>query len=216
MIGVCGGGVTAWWTQDEVRVVDPLGLGVPMENVGCTGETLVIVGSGGSRTSLVPAARDWDEDGVKYLETDRSCDTIYSRGGDKTPTYVAYLAFPTAEAACKERMTLAHKNDLVTRMRLRNTDRVMCPCELDRTALPEIGEDREITDESRMWTAMYQQMLEKLGRLDIDRDDLGDFNRATEEATRLLRNGSNMEPWGYVDQETWTVVRDRSCRLFDN
>ena len=212
VIGVSGGAVTAFFAQDDETVAaDPLELGIPMENVDCTGETLILVAVGDTRAALAPSVRDSDDLDVKYLRPDESCDTAYPR---REGTYAAYLAYPSLEAACAARMTNVHKDDFVTRMRDGNVDQVMCPCELDRTTLPEIGEGREPTTESRMWTSMYQWMLVELDRLDSDAVSLGTFDEQTIAATRTFQGNNNLNPLGYVDQDTWAAVRDKACGLF--
>ena len=217
LLGVSGGAVTAFFAQDdEPPGSDPLGLGVPLENVACGSEIIMIVGFGNTRGGLAPAVTDYDEDGVKYLETDQSCDTAYPLRGGEVQQYAAYLTYPTVESACAERMTTLHKNDFVTRMRSGNEDPVMCPCELDRTTLPEIGEGFDETTKSRMWTSQYQIMLAQMGRLDTVGLDLGTFGQETIDATRRLQGNNNLNPYGYVDQDTWAVLRDKACELFRN
>ena len=212
VLGVGGGAFTAFFAHDDETVAaDPLGLGIPLENVDCTGETLILVANGDTSAALAPSVRDSDDLDVKYLRPDQSCDTAYPR---RAGTYAAYLSYPSVEAACADRMTSLHKDDFVTRMREGNVDQVMCPCELDRTTLPEIGEGFEQTTESRMWTSMYQWMLVELGRLDSDAMALGTFDRQTIDATRAFQGNNNLNPYGYVNQDTWAAVRDKACGLF--
>ena len=215
VLGVSGGAVTAFFAQEDEPVgADPLELGIPLENVDCTGETLMLVAIGDTRAALAPSVRDSDELGVKYLKPAESCTTAYPRREGTTPQYAAYLSYPSLEAACTDRMTNVHKDDFVTLMRAGNTDQVMCPCELDRTTLPEIGEGREPTTESRMWTSMYQWMLVELDRLDLDEIAMGTFDQETIDATRTFQGNNNLNPYGFVDQDTWAAIRDKSCGLF--
>ena len=56
---------------------DPLGLGVPLMNIDCTGETILVVGWGETRGALSNAVQHNSDAGVKYLETAKSCNTLY-------------------------------------------------------------------------------------------------------------------------------------------
>ncbi len=65
-----------------------------------------------------------------------------------------------------------------------------------------------------MWTSMYQWMLVELDRLDSDAVSLGTFDEKTIAATREFQGNNNLNPYGFVDQDTWAAVRDKACGLF--
>ena len=220
VLGLAGGGVTAWMSPDDTvadprEFVDPLELGVPLENVGCTGQTLIMVGWGKLRAALSPSVADWP--GVKYLDTSdpATCDTAYPEERGRTPRYVAYLpAFDSPEAACQERMTARHKGNFVSKMREDNEVEVQCACELEIAVLPAIGEGQELTAESGSWIYLYQGMLNDIGA-DPPVARTGLFGTATADATRTLQTDAALNPSGIVDADTWDVLRGKACKRYD-
>jgi len=223
VLGVSGGIVTAFLVPAGVRTADvpdvpvpltaaqdPLGLGVALQNLDeCTGESVIMVGWGDIYSALSNSITDWPD--ATYLKTSDSCDTVYPRVRGEIPEYVAYLPpFPTPEAACEERMSARHKGNFVTRMRADNQDGVPCACAVDLATLPAIGEGQELTTESGMWTYLYQGMLTKIG-FDLARDRTGNFGPATTFATRQLQTDAALSPLGYVDTDTWGVLRSKAC-----
>ena len=215
VIGLSGGAVTAFLTQQE-DLPDPLGLGIPMVNVVCTGEALMIVGRGNDARDLRDSVVDFDAEGARYLEPAKSCDTAYPPYEGAPATYAVYLSgYADTEAACTVRMRNDHKSDMVTVMRDGNTDAVMCPCELDRTSLPEIGgEGLDVTTESAMWTSAYQNMLLAAGYLEDPRQITGEFDKTTFDATRKLQTATLLNALGKVTTDTWVQLRSKACRTY--
>ncbi|GAA2132832.1 hypothetical protein GCM10009843_37740 [Nocardioides bigeumensis] len=218
VIGLSGGAVTAFFTQPE-DLPDPLGLGIPMVNVGCTGEALMIVGRGNDARDLRDSVVDFDAEGARYLEPAKSCDTAYPPYEGAPATYAVYLSgYADTEAACTVRMRNDHKSDMVTVMRAGNTDAVMCPCELDRTSLPEIGgEGLDVTTESAMWTSAYQNMLIRAGSkiLNDPKQVTGQFDKVTLDATRAFQAETLLPPLGKVTTDTWVQLRSKACRTYN-
>jgi len=215
VLGLAGGAVTAWETPDDAVAdfVDPLALGVPLENVDCTGETLIMVGWGDAYSALAPSVVDWP--GVKYLRTSESCPTAYPQARGRTTDYVAYLpAYDTPEVACAERMEASHKGNFVTRLGDGNTDGVNCACALGLSTLPAIGEGQELTTESGMWIYLYQGMLNDIGA-DPEVARTGLFDTTTTDATRVLQTDAALGPSGIVDSDTWDVLRGKACKRYD-
>src|SRR5262245_28160158 len=71
---------------------DPLGIGANLQNLDCDGKTILVVGVGETRGALIAAVSANPSGEVHYLETAKSCDTLY--GAEKqaqVPTYAAYL-----------------------------------------------------------------------------------------------------------------------------
>jgi Putative peptidoglycan binding domain len=220
LLGVSGGTVTALVTGSETPPTsDPLRLGIPLENVGCTGDSLLIVGYGENYAALTASAADFEVRGAKYLATADSCGTAYPGSDGGIPTYAVYMpAFDTPKAACEERMQAFHKNDFVTKMNAGNADGVPCACVIDKASLPqiqELGEGEEPTTLLGMWIYLYQQMLDRAGLLDIRDVDTSRFDELTVEATYLLQTDRGLNPTGVVDSETWDVLRSNSCRRFE-
>ena len=212
VLGVSGGIVTAF-VASRTAFEDPLELGVPLVSVGCTLDTLIIVGEGDIRAPLSQAVADWPE--AKYLDTTKSCETAYPRAAGGTPRYAAYLPpYSTPEAACRDRMTAEHKGNFITRMREGNEVGVNCACELELSALPTIGEGQEPTAVSGMWIYLYQGMLDTIGLAD-DVSQNFRFDDATIAATRVLQSDAGLSPLGYLDTDTWNVLRNKACDRYD-
>ena len=219
VLGLSGGAVTAFFTQQEV-LPDPLGLGIPMVNVDCTGEALLIVGRGNDAGDLRDSVVDFDSEGARYLEQSESCETAYPPYEGAPATYAVYLSgYASIEAACTVRMRNDHKSDMVTVMKAgEDRDAVMCPCVLDRTSLPEIGgEGEDVTTESVMWTSAYQNMLIRAGSkvLDDPREVTGEFDKVTLDATRALQTETLLPPLGKVTTDTWVQLRSKACREYN-
>lgn len=214
VLGVSGGIVAAFVAPIEQRGTDPLGLGVPFENVTCTGATLVLVDWGENYEALAPSVADWD--GVRYLETAKSCRTAYPREDGRTPTYAAYLPpFATTTAACSERMSSEHRGDFTTRMTKGNVDGVNCACELDVATLPALGEGQDPTTESGMWISLYQTMLADVDALTLDDVQLGSFDDEMIEITREFQTNGGVSPTAVTDEDTWRLLRDQVCSNYD-
>ena len=217
VLGLAGGAVTAFFTQQE-DLPDPLGLGIPMVNVGCTGEALLIVGRGNDAGDLRDSVVDFDSEGARYLERSKSCETAYPPYEGEPATYAVYLSgYDNLEAACTVRMRNDHKSDMVTVMDPgEDRDAVMCPCVLDRATLPEIGgEGEDVTTESVMWTSSYQNMLLTAGYLTSPREVTGEFDEATLDATRVLQTDTLLPALGKVTTDTWVQLRSKACREYN-
>ena len=217
VLGISGGAITAFFTQEDLP--DPLLLGIPMVNVDCTGEALLIVGRGNDARDLRDSVVDFDAEGARYLEQSKSCDTAYPPYEGAPATYAVYLSgYPSMEAACAVRMRNDHKNDMVTVMDSGNTEAVMCPCHLDRASLPEIGgEGLDVTTESGMWTSAYQNMLIRAGSeiLNDPKQVTGEFDKTTLDATRAFQADALLDALGKVTTDTWVQLRSKVCREYN-
>jgi peptidoglycan hydrolase-like protein with peptidoglycan-binding domain len=197
---------------------DPEHIGALLQNQPCdpTGaDTLILVAWGDGYSTLRSAVTDWD--GVRYLRTDRSCDTRWPRmPGGGTPTYVVYLPpYSDAQSACRDRMTAAHKGDFATRLRAGNKIPVICPCVLGSADLPGLQmEQTNLT--RRMFTTVYQKMLVDTGYLPQDTEtDRGDFDSRTMTATMILQTDAGLNATGGVGPQTWNAIKNKACRLYN-
>jgi hypothetical protein len=218
VIGISGGGLTAFFMQpEEVVYPDPLGLGIDLVNVDCTGEAILIVGRGNDPSDLRDSVVDFDTEGAQYLEQSESCDTAYPNYEGAPAKYAVYLAgYSSMEEACEVRMRNDHKDDVVTRMKSGNEDAVVCPCVMDRNLLPEIGgEGLDVTTESVMWTYLYQSMLLRAGFLESPKQLTGEFDEDTIYATRRLQTDTRLPADAKVTTDTWVQLRTKACRLYD-
>jgi hypothetical protein len=208
VLGSAGGITTALWSGVDPQ--DPLGLGVPLENLPCTGQTVIIVGEGESSPALSHSVADWD--GVRYLETAKSCPTVYPLVRGELPTYVAYLPpYASAKGACEDRMTAQHRGDFTTRLIEGNVDSVNCACELDVATLPEFGEGQPPTTVSGMWVNLYQNMLDDLGVLELRQVQPGIFDEEMIRITREFQTDGGVSPTAIADEDTWRLLRDKAC-----
>jgi hypothetical protein len=214
VLGLSGGAITAFFTQEELP--DPLGLGIPMVNVDCTGEALLIVGRGNDARDLRDSVVDFDSEGARYLEPSESCETAYPPYEGAPASYAVYLSgYASIEAACTVRMRNDHKSDMVTVMKAgEDRDAVMCPCVLDRASLPEIGgEGEDVTTVSSMWTSAYQNMLIRAGY--EEQKVTGLFDEQTLYWTRALQTDTELPPLAKVTTDTWVQLRDKACREYN-
>jgi hypothetical protein len=200
-------------TEPLTHREDPLGLGVRRADLDCDGKTYLLVGWGADDNALSPAQADWPA--MKYARTDDSCPTAWPQVGGVPAKWVAYLPpYDTPAAACVERMTAAHKNDFTTRMQRDNDSSVLCPCVMEKSSLPVVGEGQELSTESGMWIYQFQTLLAAaypdagVGRTNY-------FDEATSRATRLLQTQFGLNPTNTTDADTWDALRGKACRLFN-
>ena len=119
---------------------DPLGIGAPLVNLDCTGQKILVVGSGETTGALTNAVSANPGADVKYLETENSCNTLYGAEKQDPPAYVVYLGpFDTTSEPCSLRMSIDHKNDVVTNLKPNVKIHVQCLCVLDPATFPELA-----------------------------------------------------------------------------
>lgn len=212
-------GVTASVFVAEQRTtgtsVDPLDLGADLVNLDCTDETLLLVGHGNTSPALRTAVVE--NPGARYLETARSCPTLYVPVDWAVPRYLVYLGpFPTPGAACARRMTEQHKGDNVIRLREGNQTYVKCPCELSAATFPVLSPGMGVPDTLEgMWIRQLQGMLVDLGRLPDEGKTSGLYDAETVAVVKAIQTGDRVVADGVVDAAVWTSIRDRACRTYD-
>ena len=119
---------------------DPLGLDVPLKNLDCTGDTILVVGWGETRGVLSNAVSANTDGDVKYLETAKSCNTLYGAEKQDPPAYAAYLGpFDSLAEPCSLRMSVDHKSDVVTSLKPGVKIHVQCLCVLDPATFPTLA-----------------------------------------------------------------------------
>ena len=206
--------------DDPSTVNDPLHVGVPLVDLECTGEAIMVVGYGDSRAPLDAAVADNPGRDVRYLRTDDSCDTLYSPPETETPAYVAYLGpFDQLADPCAERMTEEHKGDNVTRLNAGNTIYVKCVCVLETATFPVLSLGMSVTAENGIWVRALQGML-----VDIDaaagrparfgEDDITGIYDARTAARIADIQSSNSVRVGPVNPVTWRILRKRACGTY--
>ncbi len=108
---------------------DPLRLGVPLVNLDCTTDNILVVGWGNTSGALVNAVASNQDAEVKYLEVDESCNTLYGAEKQAPPKYAVYLGpFDTTSEPCALRMSIDHSRDVVTTLKRGVRIHVQCLC----------------------------------------------------------------------------------------
>lgn len=225
LVGIAAGTTTALVTgaasdgepDTPTTINDPLGLGIPLVRYECTGEGLLVLGFGDTSGALREAKAGHDDLDLSYLETADSCDTNFGPERLVTkPTY-AVVAGPypaDLEQPCALRMTPEYRGDFVTALRDGNEISVKCVCVLDASAAPVLRPGMTATDADTVWIRSLQQILvdrEKLTKKQVT----GKYDQRTEAAIRDYQTGSTATVDGIVDEDTWTLVKRRTCRHYD-
>ena len=199
------------------KAPDPLNLDVPQVNLRCTGDGILVVGHGDHRSALAAVVADHAREGVRYLRVADSCPTLYA--GEFTPVpvpgYAAYLGpYDSLAEACRDRMTLFHKGDNVTRLRAGNDIFVKCVCELPVSAFPVLGPGLAASAADAIWVRHLQLLLVDFGRLP-EEAVTGRFDDRTASAVAEIQAATALPPAdGVVNAPTWTLLRDRLCGTY--
>jgi peptidoglycan hydrolase-like protein with peptidoglycan-binding domain len=226
LVGVAAGTTTALLTVDAspgVRdepesITDPLGLGIPMVRLGCTGQGLLVVGYGDTSGTLREAIADNDGEDLSYVDAARSCDTVYGpERKQEKPAYAVVLGpFDGLAEPCAVRMTPAHRADFVTNLRAGNEISVKCVCVLPESSAPVLRPGMPETESTAIWIRSLQGMLADLDPEGFPKDLItGVYDEATEARIRELQDGSTLAVTGVVDEETWDLFQRRACDLYD-
>jgi hypothetical protein len=219
---ICGviGSFTLAGARGPTTIADPLNVGIPYENQPCTGDSLLLVGSGPARPPLSRAVQANTGSSVRYLRTDKSCRTawVYQPTNEKhvrpDPVWVAYLGpFADDTKACAIRMTAEHKGDFVTALNKGNTDMVQCACYFPLKEMPTLTPGMTNTAETSIWIRQLQQMLVDIGQLPKATKIDGFYNvgSATERAVQNEQTGRSLNANGIVDTPTWKLVTSSAC-----
>lgn len=185
---------------------DPLGLGLPIANIGCTDDYVVILASTGVPrdyvTTLAPALRKNAD--ASYLRTDRSCGS-FVQALDGNPLYAAYLGtFADAASACEARDRSGIGDAYVRRLSADDLRRSVCAC-LPSAALPNLSRaaDETPTVARRQHVADVQALLYRAGH-NPDSYLTGIFGPLTTEMVMALqRSAGYLDVNGRIDQPTW-------------
>lgn len=195
---------------------DPLGAGVPLVNLECNpNQTILVVGFGETR-GFLDNAKSTNSDGeLKYLESAKSCNTLYGAEDRFPPTYVAYLGpFEDPSEPCALRMSVDHPRDAVSTLRAGTRSHVQCLCvlQLNEDNFPPLAVGMKATTRDGIYVRALQRLL-----IDIDPESGVEVNgrygrRASAEVQKLQEiNALDTDPPGSVDLQTWQMLRDRAC-----
>lgn len=203
---------------------DPLRVGVPLVDLECTGDSVIVLGYGETGAPLRSAVVNNPDDDVRYLRTDDSCATLWAPPGVDLPEYVAYSGpYANLTEPCLERLTGAHKNDDVTRLHSGNLTYVKCVCEVASADLRVLSRSDGTDPETGIWVRSLQNTLVDIdadaGREDgfTSADVTGIFDDRTEERVKEFQEGRGdiVPATGVVDEPTWKALTDRVCITYD-
>jgi hypothetical protein len=198
---------------------DPLGAGVPLVNLDCTGEKILVVGWGEEQDAgeLYNAVSANGTNDVKYLETSKSCNTLYGDANQVPPTYVAYLGpYDTIRDPCAMQMTSAHARDFVTNLKPGVKIHVQCLCVLVPATFPRLKVGMHATTKDGVYIRALQQLLVDVDLLGPEHIT-GQYDEKTSRVVERLQelNAINAKPPGSVDELTWQMMRDKGCLTYD-
>ncbi len=195
---------------------DPLGLDVPLQNLPCNGETILVVGWADTRSPML-AATSANPDGVKYLETAKSCPTLYGAERRPAPKYAAYLGpFDNIAEPCSLRLNVDHQNDLVTALNAGVNMHVQCLCVLEPRDFPNLAVGMVADARDGIYIRALQRLL-----VDINQNPTHHVNGRYDETTRNLiiplqrLHAIRVHPRGLVETSTWEMLRDLACVNYD-
>jgi hypothetical protein len=210
---VCGVGGGLYAAAHDSSAPDPLGLGVPMVDQGCTNDALLVVATGDSSSALAGAVAE-DRDHTRYLDLDQSCDTAWVSDTDQ-PRYAAYLGpYGNALDACRVRMTAAHRGDLVTRLHAGTTEPIECACYLPYTAMPVLRSGMDATPVIGIYIRSLQHLLLALGETSVSHSK-GRYDAQTiEQVSRVQDQLLRLPATGIVDAATWHALQTQACALY--
>jgi hypothetical protein len=196
---------------------DPLGLDVPLKNLDCTGDTILVVGWGETRGALSNAVSANTDGDVKYLETANSCNTLYGAERQDPPAYAAYLGpFDSLAEPCSLRMSVDHKSDVVTSLKPGVKIHVQCLCVLDPATFPTLAVGMESDTRSGIYIRSLQRLLVDI-RQNPSHHITGEYDAETRDLIVPLQviNAIDVRPPGIVEKLTWQMLRDRACVAYD-
>ena len=219
VLGVTGGVVTAVLTQPAAApaFADPLGLGIPLRDLPCNGEAILVVGHGDTRAALDTGVAN-NAGQTRYLRTADSCQTQLNAENAKTkPAFIAYTGpYPASKLAtpCALRMTLAHRTDYVAVLTEGNTQLVKCPCVLPDSAGPTVTTQTKPAKDSIVWVRSLQGMLHDDNEKAFPRSRItGVYDEFTRQyiLTRFQTPAGYLGRGGVMDTPTWGIVKDQIC-----
>jgi len=207
--GVVGGLVV---DQGDGSAPDPLGLGVPQVDQPCTGKTLLVLARGDGAPQLRSTIAT-ERSGVRYLDTRASCDTAWDDPGVTPPRFAAYLGpYDSPAQACPERMTVAHRGSLVTRLDAGTTEPVQCLCYLSFASMPLLRSGMEVSESTSMFVRAMQRLLIDLDLNPVDHTN-GLYDLRTVQQIKQFQHDHAIPVTGVVNTQTWQVLTRQGCRL---
>lgn len=222
-LGIAGGVATALVVPDDDHgsqgASDPLRLGIPLENQDCTEDSLLVVGYGNTVAALSSAVANSGKDGLHYLRSADSCDTVLGPETKPTPTYVVYRGpYESRREPCETRMSGADPGSFVARLREGNEQLVKCPCEIPSNEAPHLFPRMDADASETLWIRGLQNMFHDDDPQGFPRTAItGDYDGATSDRVAAFQDHApgKVTTRGEVDETTWGILTDRLCRNYD-
>jgi hypothetical protein len=218
VLGIGCGVAVALAVPDDSATSDPLGLGIPLKNQGCSDDSLLVIGYGNS-VALSTAVANSDHQGLRYLRSADSCDTVLGPEGQPTPAYVVYRGpYSTKSEPCEIRMSGDEPGSVVTRLRAGNEQLVKCPCEIPRSQAPHLVVGMDADQSDTLWIRALQVMFNDDDPSAFPRSAItGKYDERTSQRVQVFQrqaSGKVTVP-GEVDETTWGIITGRLCRTYD-
>jgi peptidoglycan hydrolase-like protein with peptidoglycan-binding domain len=223
VLGIGGGVATALVVpaDDEPSteaVSDPLHLNIPLADLDCSGQSILVVGYGNSVPPLSSAVANSSEDDLHYLSSAGSCATLLGPEDKASPTYVVYSGpYDSPRDPCEVRMSGEEPGSFVARLREGNTQLVKCPCEIPGTDAVRLYPDMPVDASAKLWIRGLQAMFNYDDAEDFPKSRItGDYDEFTQARVTVFQDnapGKSTQP-GIVDATTWGILTDRLCRNY--
>jgi len=175
-----------------------------------------VVGWGETRSAIYNAVQYNNDAGVKYLETAKSCNTLYGAEKQGTPTYAAYLGpFDSLSEPCSLRMSVDHARDVVTTLKPGVKIHVQCLCAVNPVDMPPLNVGMVADTRDGIYIRALQRLLVDMGLK--PGPITGEYNPRTAAVIQKLQQINAIDPTLYkqVEQQTWQLIRDRGCLQYD-
>lgn len=212
VLGVVGGVVTGTLLDRHPTTHDPLGLGVPLVNQQCTGQSVLVTMASRSEAALASAVAE-DPAHTRYLEIDRSCPTAWKQDV-AAHGYAAYLGpYSSVSQACQARMTVAHRGDLVTRLVHGAQQPVQCLCYLGFSTMPTLRPGMDVGARDGIYVRGLQNLLFTVG-LNAHDTETGLYDDATIAQVRSFQTLKTLPATGIVNAATWHALQGKACKLY--
>lgn len=209
----CGIGAGLALDRGSGTFADPLKLGFPYRNQSCSGKVLLTVARGAGAPQLGRASTNDRERPDGYLDTHRSCRTVWDDHPPPPPRYVAYLGpFKDRPTACDAEFRRGRAGGIVTVLRQDTTDTVHCLCFVDLPA-PTLHPGVSSEGTNGVWIRQLQHLLIDMGRA-TQTDYTGSYDVTTVTKIRKFQADHRLGATGVVDAGTWSSLLFQGCRLY--
>jgi len=223
VLGIGGGVATAIVVPEDdpgtKTVADPLHLNIPLTDLDCSGQSILVVGYGDSVPPLSSAVANSTTDDLHYLRSAGSCPTLLGPEDQAAPTYVVYAGpYDSPRDPCELRMSGEEPGSFVARLREGNTQLVKCPCEIPGSDAVPLYPEMTVDAPAKLWIRGLQAMFNYDDPEAFPRSAItGEYDAFTQARVTVFQDnapGKSTEP-GSVDAVTWGILTDRLCRNYD-